>query len=156
MGGNDLLGQLLGYYDPSPKSNKWWLAIFWWLFNVGVTTAWQVLKLRLRAAGIKAPDHRDFVRVFALQLIGGYCANPAWKQTQNSYLQAGAAQTRKSFLHLPKRAIDADLPARGTCKHCTHGRQVLGEHHRSVWVCSQCLVHLCIECFESYHYNRKE
>lgn len=136
MNGVDHADQLRTEYSTYRSSRRWWLYLFWFLFDVAVTNGFIMMKestnhrRQTKTGWDKVRTMLEFRMALAKQLIGDYVEN---ERAALATITAG---------HFPKKA-----PKRGRCRQCS--KQKL--RREIVNMCSQCNVHLCIDCFQPWH-----
>ena len=70
MKGVDVCDQMVGYYMPPHRSNKWWHPLFFFFLSVSIHNAYILAKKSHPAsAGKKWPDLKLFIIDLVLELI---------------------------------------------------------------------------------------
>ena len=136
MKGVDTADQLRTQYSTYRTAKKWWLYLFWFLFDIAVTNGFILMResehhvKRSKNRRIQAHRLVDFNMNLAKLLIGDY---------QENDLAALATSTGG---HYPKNG-----EKRGRCRQCSKQKR-----RREVMnMCIHCNVHLCVDCFKPYH-----
>lgn len=136
MNGVDHADQLRTEYSTYRTSRKWWLYLFWFLFDTAVTNGLIMLKesvphrRQTKSGRPKEWTMIDFRTNLAKQLIGEFTDNQR------------AALTTLSAGHFP--FVDSK---RHRCQQCSKEKR-----RKDIYtMCRQCQIGLCIPCFEDYH-----
>ncbi|XP_023930459.1 piggyBac transposable element-derived protein 4-like [Lingula anatina] len=140
MNGVDRADQLRNEYCTYRTSKKWWLYVFWFLFDVAKCNAFICMKesqnhiLQSKSGRVLPRTLMDFTMNLSKRLIGTYRNGRKRKLTSNVDPQGTS--------HLPRKTVKA-----GRCRQCSKN----GQRRESRVQCSGCSVSLCIDCFEPYH-----
>lgn len=147
--GVDKNDQLVAYYPFKRKQLKWWKKLFFHLFLMSITNAYQLYCKTRSPNEVKAP-----LLDFMIQ-IGEALAEKGGVELQNHSQQI--ASNRLLGRHFPERvpATDKKKHPTRTCKVCSDRfKAQTGGHQRkeSTWWCPDCEVGLCLpDCFKVYH-----
>lgn len=139
MNGVDRSDQIRSLYSTYRKSKRWWLYLFWYLFDVCLSNAFIMMKESVNHQMLSRngrPVTRtviDFKKNLAKQLIGDFRV-----QRKRHLPQSTDPHGTAHFIR---------AGTKGRCRHCSK-RNIRKEPR---WICSSCNVNLCIECFEPYH-----
>ena len=136
MNGVDHADQLHTEYVTYRTSKKWWVYVFWFLFDVAITNGLVLMKESANHNRVTKNNRQkphtmlEFRMNLAKLLIGDYKENER------------AALATISSGHFPEKG-----KKRGRCRQCSKNqrrREVLNR-------CKECNIHLCTDCFEPYH-----
>ncbi|XP_053392141.1 piggyBac transposable element-derived protein 3-like [Mercenaria mercenaria] len=136
MNGVDHADQLRTAYSTFRTSRKWWLYLFWFLWDTAVVNAFIVMKespyhkLKTRKGKPKERALIDFRMNVAKQLIADYTEN---EKASLATVNAG---------HFPSNGLK-----RGRCRQCSKRKR----RHECFNMCLQCNVHVCVPCFKDWH-----
>ena len=139
MNGVDRADQLRTMLSTYRTSRRWWLYLFWFLFDVAVTNAFVLMRdsvnhqKKTTGGKPKVLTMLHFRKMLAKLLIGDFRESRKRKRTPTTD-PAGNA-------HWPVTG------KRGRCRQCSKS----GQRHESKLKCSACQVSLCVDCFEIYH-----
>jgi hypothetical protein len=131
----DTADQLRQSYAMQRRSRKNWPSLAWWLLDVCIINAYTLWCLDTKADLTQL----DFRQALLRELVDAYPIPHTHSEPTVPPHNPGPADG-----HWPGHSH-----RRGTCVHCTRGRE---GRRRSEVVCKGCGVHLCLEpCFEQYH-----
>jgi hypothetical protein len=126
MGGVDRLDQMHSYYAVGRKSRKWWRVLADWAIDVCIVNSF-ILYNHSERRQLTQLQYR--IRL-AKALIGG------WAQGETRRLGKG--------MHLPEKRLGL-----ADCHHCSNRS---AQRKRTMYACTTCKVHLCIDsCFSAHH-----
>ncbi len=154
MNGVDHSDQIRSYYSHRLKSRKYYMYLFFFVFECCITNAF-VLQKQYRSAPIKTT--KQYRLLLAEKLIGAYTSRHRYGLPQviqdTALLKSLPPRKRKmaeqTGVHFPIKTNS------GRCNYCWYK----GMRHESSIKCRQCKVRLCvasrdddgISCFEKYH-----
>jgi len=136
MNGVDHADQLRSAYSTFRTSRRWWLYLFWFLWDTAVTNGFILMKESIhhqRQTKNNKPKPRtliDFRSNLAKQLIGDYKENDL------------ATLATMNVGHFPTNS-----DKRGRCRQCSKTKR----RHECMSKCLECNVHICIPCFKDWH-----
>ena len=148
MNAVDHSDQIRTTYSIARSSKRWWLYLFWFLFDLALANAFICFKestnhVRLTKENTeKTATILAFKKAIVKHLLHG---KNFYKRKQNS---TGAQANDEG--HGPKKSTSARR-----CKNCAANKK----RAESRVICQGCsskdnLVHLCIDCFQEYHERR--
>ena len=156
MRGVDRRDQLIGYYNLSRRSRKWWKRVFGYMIEVAALNAYIIQKDGRPSLDRKKHDYLEFRYALAKELIGSFSSRAVRVGRPRSLETQQALRLESTKSHLP--IIDG--PKRD-CVVCLKVKEVRGlkrekgARHESQIRCSECNVHLCCtkerQCFQKYH-----
>ena len=155
MGGVDTNDQLGNYYSFSRRTLKWWVKLFFYMFNLAVTNAYLIYKKNNNAQ--HPLDHFNFRNKLAHELIQSHIvAKP--KRGRKSNQENIARLTGRHFPEVIPTKEGAKKKAMRKCVACNTNsgkRRVPGDDSKrkeTRYWCPDCEAALCIgECFRRYH-----
>ena len=135
----DHADQLHTEYSTYRTSKKWWVYLFWFLFDVTIANGLVLMKESANHNRVTKNNRQkprttltEFRMNLAKLLIGDYKENER------------AALATISNGHFPEKG-----EKRGRCRQCSKNQQRREVLNR----CKECNIHLCTDCFEPYHRN---
>jgi len=136
MKGVDIGNQLISYYELRHKTYKWWKRILFHLIDISIVNSFIIYKKVRDDKTITQKQFRlDIIRAISYK----YGIIPIFKPL-----------VKTKTMHLIKRA-----EKRGSCTHCSKTKNfITARTPTSLYICPDCNVHLCVECFEIYHKSR--
>jgi hypothetical protein len=135
--------QHLAYYRTHRRSPRWWLSLFFYMWDCAIVNAWLLFHHRdeLKQRNV---DQLSFRSALIKELVGDFCGRKrAGRPAVAAAAAAAAADPRRYDLtrgHWHRR-----LEKRSTAQ-CACGCGVRPYYH-----CSVCEVPLTLDCFEHYH-----
>lgn len=138
MNGVDVADHLRTEYGTYRKAKKWWLYLFWFLFDLSLTNGFILMResanhqRRTKNDRQKPRTMVDFRMALAKLMIGDYTENE------------GAALATVEAGHFVMKG-----EKRGRCRQCSQDKR----RREIITKCRQCNVHLCTDCFARYHRN---
>jgi hypothetical protein len=147
MGGVDRSDQLRAYYTTARKSMKWHMQMVYFLLDIAQVNGFICYKTAPRTAADSEPDHGRFVMDLAEELIGGFEMR-AWHRQDTRVRVLPADSTSHAHVHM-------NATFARQCVGClAAGRRGRGgmsaRAPRTVYGCSACRQHLCMDCFYRY------
>jgi len=136
MKGVDIGNQLISYYELKHKTYKWWKRILFHLIDISIVNSFIIYK---KVIGDKSISQKNFRLEIIRAIAYKYGLFPVFKPL-----------LKTNTMHLIRKA-----EKRGSCTHCSKTK--IFETKRtptSLYICPECKVHLCVECFEQYHRNK--
>ena len=139
MNGVDRADQIRTQYSTFRSSRRWWLYLFWFLFDVAITNGFILMKkslnhvVKTRNGNVVDRKLLSFRMNLAKQLISNVRVQR--KRSAQTIDPTGNSHFIRS----------SDRKAR--CKQCSFNNL----RREPKWICSSCKVHLCVDCFEPYH-----
>ena len=143
MKGVDVHDQMVGYYMPPHRLNKWWHHLFFFFLSVSIHNAYILAKKSHPAsARVKWPDLKLFIQDLVLKLIGNVqTTKQVTLVTNENQCTALHTLSKKNKWHV-------------CCEWCL---QNAGHHAGTTYYgCEQCKqpVHQTGECYAQYvHHN---
>lgn len=143
--GVDKHDQMASYYPLKRKPIKWWKKLFFWSFQMGLVNAYKLYKLSNPSDSI---SFLKYMMTIAKTL-------PTLRDGSDDPAAANEPQRFMDGDHFPLRIRPTEGKAKPTrrCIHCSSKPGPDGKKPRkeTSWLCQECQVPLCIECFKSYH-----
>lgn len=152
MGGVDLMDSLVGLYRHNIRNKKWYMRIFYHMLNVAVINAW----ILWRKSEMDVLDLLEFKSRVATGLIfSGEVAMKSKKRGRPSKEGQDEMQPkiRKNFWKVQEeKRFDGGphYPKKSNGKFALKCKSMLCQS-KTRYKCGRCEVHLCPECFESFH-----
>lgn len=144
MGGVDRLNQMRKTYGYDRKAKRYWLRLFFQLFDYSVHNAYLVYVHNCRTYKSKAVNHQGF-RILLVRLL---LTNKRYRKGSARVAKVGDGGQGTSGCSL-SRVSEIGLK-RGRCLQCTLKRRDPVRH--TSFGCSFCGVRLCkVTCFAEYH-----
>ena len=136
MKGVDIGNQLISYYELKHKTYKWWKRILFHLIDISIVNSFIIYKKVIEDKGMTQKNFRlEIIRAIAYK----YGLFPVFKPL-----------LKTNTMHLIKRG-----EKRGSCTHCSKTKNYkTAKTPTSFYICPECNVHLCVECFEPYHKSK--
>ena len=136
MKGVDIGNQLISYYELKHKTYKWWKRILFHLIDISIVNSFIIYK---KVICDKAMSQKNFRLEIIRAIAYKYGLFPVFKPL-----------LKTNTMHLIKRA-----EKRGSCVHCSKTKNYkTAKTPTSLYICPECNVHLCVECFEMYHKSK--
>lgn len=136
MGGVDRFDQRLETYSVSWKSRRWWIKLLYYFIDASIVNSYILYKetLKKNYQRKKPMSHLKFRNLLADQLIGNFTvrSKPGPVLLRNNFGNAS---------HFPVKTT------KRRCQECSKR----GFQKRSNYMCNECRVALCVECFGLYH-----
>ena len=155
MRGVDRADQLMGYYNISRRSKKWWKRVFWYVVEVAALNAYIIHRAGYPSSERSKHDYLEFRVDLAEELIGTFTSRQRSVGRPRSLEHQQELRLDSSKGHLP--LVDDSVHE---CAVCCKVRKVR-KLKRSEWrhetkiKCSTCNVNLCLtsarNCFLKYH-----
>lgn len=146
MGGVDKCDQLLGTYKCSRKSKKWYIKVYWHIFDALLTNAHIVYKLKHPNTRM---DLKTFRETLVEQIVAKYKPKIRQNTSESQIYNELNINTRRSGHKLIK------IPATENCSYPTKrcvSCYAKGVRKNVRVICEKCKVALCKEeCFDQYH-----
>ena len=147
MGGVDRTGQMRKTYGYDRKSKRYWLRLFFHLFDLVIGNSYILYKHECNRVGARPVASKDFRVELIHSLLSlsrrKYCSGYG-SRSLDTHLCVGVCQLIN--------AGDVQLK-RGRCHLCVRVRE--NERHDqiyTVYACSVCKVRLCkVDCFARFH-----
>ena len=135
MGGVDRFDQRLESYCVSWKSRRWWMKLLYYFIDSSIVNAYIIYKETLKKYNPrkKPMSHLKFRSLLADQFIGNFTARK----------KPGPLPLRNAF-------ENAHFPVKTTKRRCQQCSK-RGVQKRSNYMCNECQIALCVECFGLYH-----
>ncbi|MCG8074811.1 MAG: hypothetical protein JAY75_01030 [Candidatus Thiodiazotropha taylori] len=136
MNGVDVADQLRTEYSTYRTSKKWWRYLFWFLFDLAVTNGFILMRestnhqRRTKNNRAKVRTMVEFRMNLAKLLISDFTDN---ETAALATVQAGHFSSKGE--------------KRGRCRQCSKDKR----RRDVIWMCRQCNIHLCVDCFQPYH-----
>lgn len=144
--GVDRHDQMASYYPLHRKTVKWWKKMFFSLFMMGVINVHKYMNFK----NGQSTRLETFIKELAKELAA--VNNESMPRPPTA---ANEPIRHKSGDHFPIRIPPTERKQRPTqrCIKCGSKRDANGKRIRkeSSWMCRECDVPLCVECFYSYH-----
>ena len=147
MGGVDRNDQLHGYYLVRLKGRKFYMYIFWFLLDLGITNGFILCK---HHTYLGVTTVKEFRSKLAKALVGSYCSRK----------RPGRPSTT---LTLTKFQLFEHYPTRGAEKahRCHLCHSLIKRRRETVWRCMTCKKFLCHtgdenNCYLKYHLLNKQ
>lgn len=143
MNGVDRSDQIRTSYPTYRKTKRWWLYMFWYLFDVAISNAFVLMKqspnhvIKSSTGKTVSRTMIDFRKNLAKQLIGNVRVQRK-RQPQSVDPHGNGHFIRPSV--------------KGRCRQCSKSNV----RREPRWICSSCKVNLCVACFEQYHTELSE
>ena len=136
MKGVDIGNQLISYYELRHKTYKWWKRILFHLIDISIVNSFIIYKKITDDKTITQKNYRlEIIRAIAYK----YGLIPVFQPL-----------VKTNTMHLIRKT-----DTRGACKQCSKTKNYnTTKTPTSMYVCSDCGVRLCIECFEQYHRSK--
>ena len=138
MKGVDIGNQLISYYELKHKTYKWWKRILYHLIDISIVNSYIIYK-KYKNKNYAQKDFRieilkSIIYKYALVSIKNY-------EIKNNNLK------NSNKVHL----VSKD-EKRGTCVYCSKTKNYsTARAPVTIYICTECKVHLCIDCFANYH-----
>jgi hypothetical protein len=148
--GVDKHDQMASYYPFKRKSVKWWKKVFFWLFQLGIVNAHKYYKL-------SNPSSKMSLAKYIQNIAHGLSSVKEDVQTPPT-----ASEPRRNVVgnHFPLRIPPTNNKMKPThcCRLCSTRTDSKGKKIRreTSWLCEECNVPLCVECFKPYHCPRSQ
>lgn len=153
MGGVDLFDQLLSCYNVSWKSRRWWLKIFYYLFDASVVNSYILYRTASQQIKVKPKSHLVFRSILANQLIGDLTRRSSvgsWRIVGKNKMKKvdGRAVSVENSVRLLN--VGEHLPNKTSSRRCAMC-STEKKPKRSNIECVACKLALCIPCFGPFH-----
>ncbi|KAK6188811.1 hypothetical protein SNE40_004910 [Patella caerulea] len=135
MSGVDRSDQLRMEYPTYRMSKKWWLYLFYFLFDLSIANAFILFKESKNHAKKKTPILLEFKMNLFKKMIGNDRNGRKRKRWETDLPTTTGG-------HFPMKST-----RKGRCKQCQKSKK----RAESLYQCDNCLVHLCVVCFRAYH-----
>lgn len=158
MGGVDLLDMLLELYRIKVRTNRGYLRIIHWGFNVGVVNSWLIYRKHCKELGVQ--KYLPLIK-FMSQIAAGLTTakKEPKKRGRPSIETVGKAPPKKKLKVSTLPCLDtrydqighfAQVSTSGRCKHCNNRTAGFTK-----FKCIKCNVHFCLHvrknCFYDFH-----
>lgn len=153
MGGVDHFDQFHSYYNVAWKSRRWWLKLFYYLFDASIVNSFVIYQSTCNLHDPKSSNyiHLLFRSILANQLIEDF----------SSKKQPGI---QKNLHKMPKKKsgklvvgnqyylqnVGDHMPIKGTYRRCGYCSDKKNQKRSNI-ICKKCDIALCLECFEPFH-----
>ena len=136
MKGVDIGNQLISYYELKHKTYKWWKRILYHLIDISIVNSFIIYR--------KATNDKNMTqKKFRLEIIKAI----SYKYSLIPIMDMGSTPYNINCMHL----VTTD-GKRKTCVYCSTTKSFTGPRApRSLLLCMECKVHLCLECFVKFH-----
>ena len=155
MRGVDRADQLMGYYNVSRRSKKWWKRVFGYVVEVASLNAYIIQRDGRPPADRKKHDYLEFRLQLAEELIGSFTSRTRAVGRPRSLEHQQAVRLDSTKNHLP---VFSDVSH--DCEVCSRVREVRNltrsqYRHETKIKCMECDVSLCVNsarnCYVKYH-----
>lgn len=149
--GVDKRDQMASYYPFQRKTLKWWKKVFFWLFQLGLVNAHKLYRLNNPSIDLSLANYMLIVARSLTSLEEHVTTPPS----------ANEPRKNKEGSHFPKRIPPTKGKEKPTrrCRLCSSKTDASENKSRkeTSWICQECDVPLCVECFQPYHrpYSRR-
>lgn len=154
MGGVDHFDQLLECYNVSKKSRRWWVKLFYYLFDTAIVNSYIMHCQERKRSNKKIIPQLQFRSILANELISDFQGKnkrgPQKITRQQKISKVGSERPISVSSTLRQANLGSHLPSKGTyrrCAYCSTKKNV----KRSNILCEECGVALCIECYKPFH-----
>lgn len=151
MGGVDLADQYRSSYCVRQKSMRWYLCLFYWFLGASIANSFAcVMHHESNVQPGSKTSHLTFRKHIIHSLIGFSISPSENSPTFTPKLKRPRLNDCES---LPYACVSdaSHLPIKQTRHRCQWCHLMKGEEHRTNYVCRECNVSLCIECFAPFH-----
>ena len=166
MGGVDRADQLRQYYHVRSKSRKFYLYIFWFLFDASIINSFILWKnfSALTDISLRQQSIKFFRLSLANKLVGTYNSRQRYSlplSIRNASTNCTPPVTKRQRLSGGHSQSEGHFPIKGTRGRCVFRWNFREERHETCIRCRKCGKALCVEsrdsdglsCFERYHQN---
>ncbi|MCL4142327.1 UNVERIFIED_CONTAM: hypothetical protein GTU68_050401 [Idotea baltica] len=158
MGGVDLNDMLLSQYRIRLKSNKWYMAIFYYVIKVAVTNGWLLYRRHQSLRNAKFVSLLEFqIEIASCLVKAGKLPTELMRSRGRTSLSEPKPKRSKTCAVNPIPSKDIRHDALGhfpkvdekqhRCRHCSYGYTKI--------FCTKCQIFLCLtkdrNCFYSFH-----
>lgn len=144
MGGVDRFDQLRERYGIGRRSTKWWHRLMYFLIDMAIVNGHIMWKNSREVR--KNLDQVSFRLRLARQLINGFTSRKRRGRPANFQNKKKSIPEEVKFVNVG-RHWPGKGPTSRRCKHCSTKKH----EKRTRFLCTNCTVPLCIECFPDFH-----
>lgn len=156
MGGVDQFDHIKGTYSVGRRSKRWWLRIFYFIFDACITNSFLLQRKNANATKLSNLEYRI---ALARGLIGCFSSRKRRADGVNYVVRKKVAvsENYQKVIHIVAPEIrfsnvgdhmPNDIPSYQRCRYCS----TKAKDKRSKIKCSKCGVPLCITpCFTNFH-----
>ncbi|XP_050403546.1 piggyBac transposable element-derived protein 3 [Patella vulgata] len=140
MSGVDRSDQLRMEYPTYRMSKKWWLYLFYFLFDLCIANAFILFK-ESKNQSKKSKNSPPILLEFKMNLFKKMIGNER-NGRKRKRCDFGSDLPTTTGRHFPMKATK-----KARCRQCMKSKK----RAESLYQCDNCFVHLCVLCFRAYH-----